>query len=1278
MVNNVTLRGAGADQTFLTFSGSIGCGYNVDVCFSGSTQNAVGGSGTTVNWTAGYAQGTTSITLSATTGLSVGSVMMLYQADTTTTIATGDIVECGTATTCSEEGPSGGQVSGNSELQFVQVTNIAGTTVTFTPPLAMPNYSSAKSPKAWWANGQLVGAGLEDLSMDHSGSGAQAGSVFFNAAHNWVKGVSDLHTDRSHFWIVFGFGNMFVNNYMFGTKNGSSQSYGFECYLGSDNVFQNNIEQQIVSPLEQNGGCERNVYAYNFAINDLYTASSNYLMAQIWLHAAGVDKNLYEGNEGPAFFSDVIHGSHNFNTAFRSFWSGSTQGKTTQLNPQITRPLGRFANYIGNVFGSPNQTIYQVTSTTGEPPWPIYELGCCDGIVASDPFVLSTLMRWGNYDTVTGTSRFVNTEVPTTSTFYPNGVPASQTLPASFYLSSKPAWWGTMPWPAIGPDVNGGDIQRCTSGPFNTSLVLSSGACGTGSSSTTAAGGHAYGIPAMSCYFNHMNGPPDGSGSPLAFNESACYSVAAGPAFSVAPTSYNFGSLTVNQSAATTFVVTNAGTGSLTFSAVTISGNAFFTKTSDTCNGQSIAAGATCNVQVTFHPTSTGTGLTATVTFTDNASGSPHTISVSGTAVTAAPVVNLASTSITFPDTVQGQTATAITDKLTNTGTATLTLSVGTTGDFAESDDCGASLAAGSFCTLSLTFTPTATGNRSGVATITSNAGSSPDTIQLAGNGISAGTAAVSLSPGGTPQAVQHNFSHLNLSTTPCSVSLAGAVAGDSILLSVTTGNSRTISGISDGGDTFVITPNSPATNGVDRLYLAYALAVTAGAKTISISFAGGSSYADCWALETSPLASLRTDAPGNGTASSVTVPTLAVTLNDFLYATTEPSSGNVTGVGSGWSLGTLSSSTGAADEYQVASSSATIGPNFTLSGSASFASMFADFAPATSLSFGQQALGTASPAQQITLKNTGTAALTVTGVSIGGANSGDYAQTNGCIGTVAAGSTCSISVTFTPAGTNTRTAFVSIADSVGTQTVNLTGVGFTAPTINLGASVINFGNQQQNTTSQTQSVLLTNTGGSSLTITSVALTSGVNFGVTTDCPLSPSTLGAGANCHVSSTFTPTTTGILSDTVTIRSNASNDPQTLPVSGNGVSPQTSPAVSITPTTSIGFSTTSVGGTSSPIVVTVTNTGSGVLSSLSIAVSLPFHQAATTCGTSLAASGSCTVTVNFQPTAAGSSSGTITITDNAADSPQIVHMTGATAGLGITPKGSIRISGGVTLK
>jgi hypothetical protein len=110
-------------------------------------------------------------------------------------------------------------------------------------------------------------------------------------------------------------------------------------------------------------------------------------------------------------------------------------------------------------------------------------------------------MRWGNWDVVTQGSRFLASEVPSGITTFANPVPSGQTLPASFFLNSKPDFWAaSKPWPGIGPDVTGGNIPDV--------------------------GGHAYTIPAQDCYRLVMGGPSDGSGAALSFNADTCYSLA--------------------------------------------------------------------------------------------------------------------------------------------------------------------------------------------------------------------------------------------------------------------------------------------------------------------------------------------------------------------------------------------------------------------------------------------------------------------------------------------------------------------------------------------------------------------------------------------------------------------------------------------------------------------------------------------------------------------------------------------------------------------------------
>jgi uncharacterized repeat protein (TIGR03803 family) len=100
------------------------------------------------------------------------------------------------------------------------------------------------------------------------------------------------------------------------------------------------------------------------------------------------------------------------------------------------------------------------------------------------------------------------------------------------------------------------------------------------------------------------------------------------------------------------------------------------------------------------------------------------------------------------------------------------------------------------------------------------------------------------------------------------------------------------------------------------------------------------------------------------------------------------------------------------------------------------------------SLTFGPQQLGTSSTAQTETVTNTGTANLTISTVTIGGANASDFLETDTCTGaTLTPNGTCSISVTFAPvgrAGLGAQSGFISIADNAtgSPQSISLSGTG--------------------------------------------------------------------------------------------------------------------------------------------------------------------------------------------------------------------------------------------
>ena len=200
----------------------------------------------------------------------------------------------------------------------------------------------------------------------------------------------------------------------------------------------------------------------------------------------------------------------------------------------------------------------------------------------------------------------------------------------------------------------------------------------------------------------------------------------------------NFGNQNVGTtSAPLTITVTNTGNATLTVSAVQITGtNAADFKESNTCTSASVAPQATCGITVTFTPSITGTE-NANVTVTDNAPDSPESTTLTGVGEGgSSPAVTLNPTSLTFATQLVGTTSPAQNVMLTNTGTATLTItSITTTGDFAQTNNCGTTVAAGAGCTISVTFTPPTINTRTGTVSVVDNAPASPQTVTLTGTG---------------------------------------------------------------------------------------------------------------------------------------------------------------------------------------------------------------------------------------------------------------------------------------------------------------------------------------------------------------------------------------------------------------------------------------------------------------------------------------------------------------------------------------------------------------
>ncbi|MGC2558140.1 MAG: choice-of-anchor D domain-containing protein [Terriglobales bacterium] len=205
------------------------------------------------------------------------------------------------------------------------------------------------------------------------------------------------------------------------------------------------------------------------------------------------------------------------------------------------------------------------------------------------------------------------------------------------------------------------------------------------------------------------------------------------PIVTLAPPSLTFASVVVGAtSTGKSVTLTNSGNATLDITGITTSGDFALVTSTKPC-GATLTAGKNCKIEVTFTPTQVG-ARTGTLTITDNASGSPQSVPLSGTGTVQA---TLTPASKTFPATKVGTTSAAKVFTLSNKQSVALTgISPSTTGAFSVSaTTCGASLNAKSTCTISVVFTPTQTGSTTGTLEVNDSAIGSPQTSSLSGAG---------------------------------------------------------------------------------------------------------------------------------------------------------------------------------------------------------------------------------------------------------------------------------------------------------------------------------------------------------------------------------------------------------------------------------------------------------------------------------------------------------------------------------------------------------------
>jgi hypothetical protein len=511
----------------------------------------------------------------------------------------------------------------------------------------------------------------------------------------------------------------------------------------------------------------------------------------------------------------------------------------------------------------------------------------------------------------------------------------------------------------------------------------------------------------------------------------------------------NFGNQQLNvQSSPIVETVTNNQTTTLNITGISTNSSEF-TQT-NTCQ-QPLAAGGSCTIDVYFTPTSTGT-QTGTLTITDNAASSPQTAALTGTGVSTS--LSATPAAIAYGNQVVGTTSSGTKVTVTNNGFGNVTInSVAASGGFGETDNCsGATLTQGQTCTVTVTFSPGATGSYTGVVSINSTAANAPQIVTMTGSGIAPASLSANLTFGVTDVGVTDSSTMTLTNNENTSLTYTYTTSGDySAVGNGTTPCNGTVAAKSKC--TFNIT-FAPTTNGVIKGAITITFSGTGAPNPISGGFSGTGQDGPASPFSLTPASlTYGNVALGSSSSSTVTIKNnsgAAVSISSVTgsgpYTVapsgTTPCGGNLNAAAkctvtvtftptvAGTLIGGVTISSTAAVSTQVQNATGTGVQPITLS--------------PTSISFGTDTVGTTSGVQVVTVTNYVLSAVPINSIVA----SGDFIYTSGggipCGASVAANSTCTIGVEFSPtvAGAISGELTVSFGAENSPQEVSLTGTG--------------------------------------------------------------------------------------------------------------------------------------------------------------------------------------------------------------------------------------------
>jgi hypothetical protein len=449
ITKGIVLRGQGPTQTKLF----IPVGTNAALILVGTqwfkfTQST--------NLASDAVKGSQSVVLATNPGLSVGEIVMVDQITNTA------ITEWSTKSPPGDLSRTWFTRPDRPVGQILEVQSVNGNTITFTTPFHISFQTAFTAQLSRFSNivnGPVIPVvkygGVEDLYV-RGGSGGQGNITLSNAAYSWVKNVESDFQDGPSIAIDASFRCIVRDSYVHTTQQpypgGGGYGFSFSWY-SADNLLENNISWNMNKVMVMRASGGGNVIAYNY-MEDGYIGNQT-IWVEVGLNASHMTcphYELFEGNESFNFDGDNTWGNSVYITVFRNHLTGKRRSiaplaLTDQQSPRAIALMEghKWYSFVGNVLGTANQNPFPSTSYIYDAPFPwadnpvgMWKLGYNpeNWNAVPDPNVLTTVLRDGNFDYVTNSVHWTN---------------PAQPLPASLYLSSKPAFFGANPWPWVDP-----------------------------------------------------------------------------------------------------------------------------------------------------------------------------------------------------------------------------------------------------------------------------------------------------------------------------------------------------------------------------------------------------------------------------------------------------------------------------------------------------------------------------------------------------------------------------------------------------------------------------------------------------------------------------------------------------------------------------------------------------------------------------------------------------------------------------------------------------------